>query len=44
MHLDQLEKEAIKSALVYFGGNKTLAAEALGISYTTLWRKMQYLD
>lgn len=35
------EKAAISEALAACGGNRTLAASALGISTTTLWRKMK---
>jgi transcriptional regulator with PAS, ATPase and Fis domain len=35
---------AIVTALNEFGGNKTQAAKALGISRTTLWRKLRTLE
>lgn len=37
----RLEDHAIKSALELADGNRQLAADALGISRTTLWRKLQ---
>ncbi|WXL25967.1 sigma 54-interacting transcriptional regulator [Ectopseudomonas mendocina] len=40
-HLHQVEQEEIVKALKQFGGNKTLAAEYLGISQTTLWRRLK---
>lgn len=42
-HLQQLEQEEILRALDRFGGNKTLTAEYLGISQTTLWRRLKVL-
>lgn len=42
--LEDLEKEAIQNALAYFGGGKAAAvkaAEALGISKATLYRKLK---
>lgn len=41
--LSSLEKEVILSALAQTGQNKTKAAEMLGISRTTLWRKIKEL-
>ncbi len=38
--LVEAEKEAISSALHHNKGNRTLAARELGISRTTLWRKI----
>ncbi len=35
-----VDKAAIQRALLEAGGNKTKAAEALGVSRTTLWRKL----
>jgi propionate catabolism operon transcriptional regulator len=40
-HLHQVEQEEIVKALKQFGGNKTLVAEYLGISQTTLWRRLK---
>lgn len=40
-HLQQVEQEAITRALDLFGGNRTRAAEYLGISQTTLWRRLK---
>ncbi len=37
----EAERTAIEDALVRFGGNQTRAAEALGMSRTTLWRKLR---
>ncbi|MEC7521905.1 MAG: sigma-54 dependent transcriptional regulator [Myxococcota bacterium] len=42
--VDRAEKEAIESVLREVEGNKERAAEALGLSATTLWRKMKRLD
>ncbi|WP_411358976.1 MULTISPECIES: sigma 54-interacting transcriptional regulator [unclassified Pseudidiomarina] len=41
--LKQSEAEQIADALRRFGGNKTKAAEFLGISKTTLWRRLKEL-
>lgn len=38
--LDQLEKEAITSAVTLFGGNKLQAAASLGVSRSALYRKI----
>ena len=38
------ERETISNALTSVKGNRKLAAERLGISTTTLWRKMKELD
>lgn len=40
-HLQQLEHDEIIRALELFGGNKTQTAEYLGISQTTLWRRLK---
>lgn len=40
MPLKELEKDAIKRALVYFGGNITQASKSLGIGRNTLYDKM----
>ena len=43
-HLDSMineENERIQYALKKFGGNKEKAAEMLGMSRTTLWRKLK---
>lgn len=40
-HLHNLEQEEIVKALQMFGGNKAQAAEYLGISQTTLWRRLK---
>jgi two-component system response regulator HydG len=39
--LGQLEAEHIRRVLVHFAGNTTKAARSLGISRSTLWRKMR---
>jgi DNA-binding NtrC family response regulator len=41
MSLAQLEAEHIRRVLTRFAGNTTKVAKALGISRTTLWRKMK---
>jgi DNA-binding NtrC family response regulator len=43
LNLDQLEKEAIEKALTQSGGNMNQAAELLGISRFTLYRKIEKL-
>ncbi|MBZ0333014.1 sigma 54-interacting transcriptional regulator [Marinobacter sp. AL4B] len=42
-HLQLLEQEEILKVLEQFGGNKTRTAEYLGISQTTLWRRLKQL-
>jgi DNA-binding NtrC family response regulator len=39
--LDELETEALEQALQYYRGNRRHAAQALGISERTLYRKMK---
>jgi len=39
--LDQLEKEYIQKVLIEAGGNKTKAAEILGLDRKTLYRKLE---
>jgi len=39
--LEESEKEAVRRALTESGGNRLQAARRLGISRTTLWRKMK---
>jgi transcriptional regulator with PAS, ATPase and Fis domain len=39
--LDQLEKEYIKRVLIEVGGNKSRAAEKLGLDRKTLYRKLE---
>jgi len=41
--LDQLEKQYIKRILIAAGGNKTKAAERLGLDRKTLYRKLEEL-
>jgi DNA-binding NtrC family response regulator len=41
LRLDDVEKSLIEQALVAFNGQKAKAAEALGISSATLWRKLK---
>lgn len=43
-HLHQVEQEEIVKALQLFGGNKSMVAEYLGISQTTLWRRLKRLQ
>ncbi len=42
--MEELEKEHIKLALSVHGNNYTESAKALGISRSTLWRKMKTYD
>lgn len=42
--LKNIEGETIKRVLMETNGNKTLAAEKLGISVTTLWRRLKKID
>jgi len=42
--VDRAEREAIEAVLQDVDGNKERAAEVLGLSSTTLWRKMKRLD
>jgi len=39
--LDQLEKEYIRKVLINVGGNKSKAAEILGLDRKTLYRKLE---
>jgi DNA-binding NtrC family response regulator len=39
--LDEMERDAIRAALVQTEGNKTLAAKLLGIGLRTLHRKVK---
>jgi DNA-binding NtrC family response regulator len=41
MTLDEIERAMIERALQHFGGNLTKAAEALGVSRTALYRRLQ---
>ncbi len=41
---DQDEKERIRAALAQAGGRRARAAQALGLSRTSLWRRMKELD
>ena len=41
--VDEAETGAIRAALREVGGNRERAAEMLGLSATTLWRKMKRL-
>ena len=43
-HLQSVEQEEILKVLDRFGGNKTKAAEYLGISQTTLWRRLKHMS
>ena len=42
--VDRAEREAIENVMREVDGNKERAAELLGLSSTTLWRKMKRLD
>jgi len=42
--LDQVERDHIRAVLKQTGGNRTRAAEALGISPATLWRRMKVME
>jgi two-component system response regulator HydG len=39
--LQELEKQAIRNALHHTGGDRTTAAQLLGIGRTTLYRKLK---
>ncbi len=39
--LERVEREHIRRVLAHTGGNKTLAAELLGIGLTTLYAKLK---
>lgn len=41
--LDRVEKETIEAAILTCNGNKDKVADILGLSPTTLWRKMRRL-
>jgi propionate catabolism operon transcriptional regulator len=43
-HLEALELQEIMRVLDQFGGNRTQASEYLGISQTTLWRKLKQIE
>lgn len=43
-HLHNMEQEEIIKALQMFGGNRGQAAEYLGISQTTLWRRLKRIQ
>jgi two-component system, NtrC family, response regulator HydG len=44
MSLEQVEFRHIKNVLEMCEGNKTKAAEILGLSYATLWRKLKQIN
>jgi transcriptional regulator with PAS, ATPase and Fis domain len=44
MTLEELEREAIKQALIRYQGNRTHAADSLGISVRTLQRRIRVWD
>ena len=44
LNLERLERRAIEKALRLAGGNLTLAAEMLGITRFSLYRKMSRLN
>jgi len=41
MTISQLEAEHIRRVLLHYSGNTTKAAKSLGISRSTLWRKIK---
>ncbi|WP_291828449.1 sigma 54-interacting transcriptional regulator [Marinobacter sp.] len=43
-HLQSIEQEAILKVLEQFGGNRLKASEYLGISQTTLWRRLKQIN
>lgn len=43
-HLQAMEQEEILKILERFDGNKTKAADYLGISQTTLWRRLKQMN
>ena len=43
-NLEELEKESIRRALEHAGGNRKVAAQALGFSERTLYRKIKEYD
>lgn len=43
MRIDEVEQSLIQQALLTFNGQKAKVAEALGISVSTLWRKLKKL-
>jgi transcriptional regulator of acetoin/glycerol metabolism len=44
MPLSALEKDAIKKALLFYNGNMTQTAKALGIGRNTLYAKIKKYD
>jgi len=42
--LRHIENETIRNVLKETNGNRTLAAEKLGISVTTLWRRLKKME
>jgi DNA-binding NtrC family response regulator len=42
--VQEVERDAIVRTLRHAGGNKERAADLLGLSPTTLWRKMKRLQ
>ena len=44
LSLNEIEILAIKNALKRFNYNKTLVCQHLGISYSTLWRKIKFME
>jgi two-component system NtrC family response regulator len=41
MNLEDLERETIRQAMATHGGNVSLAARALGLSRSALYRRLQ---
>jgi propionate catabolism operon transcriptional regulator len=42
--LREREADAIRQAMLRFGGDRSRAAKALGISTTTLWRRLKAME
>lgn len=42
--IEDLERDAIKSAMKFFQGNKTAVANALGVTVKTIYNKLEQYD